>query len=108
MLRGEREGGIIQIYLTFVNQSKTEKLYTTLFLLNPLIKTYGTDEDYYFYRFHQALFNKEYSIGDTSKEFEQLFHDLLKTEHYRTITELFEVADQAIYAAKVTRGTIVA
>lgn len=77
--------GIIWLNRTFINQSKTEKLYTTLFLLNPLIKVYGTDEDYYFYRFHQALFNKEYSIGDTPKEFEQLFHDLLQTKHYNLI-----------------------
>lgn len=76
---------IIWLNRTLINTAQLNELYTLLLILNSLIKKYGTQEEYLFYRMQTVIFNNYYDIGDTMEQFEELFEEALQTEEYTAI-----------------------
>lgn len=75
---------IIWLNRVFINTTQFDEMYGFLLMINPLINTYGTEEDILFCRFQTCIFNSHYSIGDVMGDFEKLFDEALQTPFTQT------------------------
>lgn len=86
---------LIWLNRTFINTAQIQEVYTSILILESLITQYGTQEEYFFFRLQQTIFNNFYAIGDTMSQFEQLFKEILRTGDEPTI--LFLVGSNLLY-----------
>lgn len=91
----------------YTNTLQYKRLGDNLFKLNVYMKQYATEEQRFLYRYHTAIFNHYYKIGDSLQEIENLVNELYKTSYYKLIVssssfliliclEMHEI-DKAIY-----------
>ena len=86
---------LIYLNRTFINTAQIQEMYTSLLILQSLIKQHGTTEDYFFYKLQQAIFNNYYSIGDALQQFEELFEEVLQVEDENTV--LFLIGSNLLF-----------